>query len=333
MIDVAAAAGVSRSTVSLVMQGSPLVTPSTRKHVLRHAEQLGYVYNRGAASLRTQRRGIVGLVIPDSANPFIAQASIGFQTALAEQRHIVVVGQTLDELDRQREVLQALSEHQLDGLLLIPAIGTSAADIEHLVRAGTPVVLLNRPLDSALPYVGPDERAIGILAVDHLAKVHGVASVAYFGGVAEAKPRIVRDEVARQRAATLGVAVTDEWCVPCAPTADAGYKAASALIAHRAPPDGLVCHTDEIALGVLRAMYEHGIGPDRCRVVGVDNAPDAAYWNPSLTSIAVHPEQIGFVGGQVLLGEMDRIDPDEITTRPPVPRLVVRESCGCNQVA
>src|SRR5262249_51888507 len=95
MIDVAESAGVSRATVSLVLRGSPLVAASTRELVLEHMEQLGYVYNRGAASLRTQRRGIVGLVIPDNANPFIAQASVGFQQALSEQQHFVVVGQTL----------------------------------------------------------------------------------------------------------------------------------------------------------------------------------------------------------------------------------------------
>lgn len=330
MIDVAAAAGVSRATVSLVLRESPLVAPATRDLVLSHAEALGYVYNRGAAGLRSQQRGIVGLVVPFIANPFIAQASAGFQEALADHQHAVVVGQTLDDPDRQHLVLQSLTEHQVDGLLLMPAIGTEAAAIGQLRRAGTPVVLLDRPLDTlSLPYVGPDEQAIGTLALDHLAQVHGIDSVAYLGGAAEATPRIVRERTVRAGAARAGVTVVDGWCLPSAASAEAGYNAASALLARGEPPAGLVCHSDGIALGVLRAFAERGIGARQCRVVGIDNTPDAAYWNPSLTSIAVNPEKIGLVGGMLLLAEMGRIDTGAMTTRPPGPTLVARESCGC----
>src|SRR5207248_3413991 len=91
LVDVAEHAHVSRATASLVLRASPLVAPQTRQRVLASMEQLGYVYHRAAASLRTQRSHTVGLVVPDITNPFFAELTVGIEARLDEANHVVML--------------------------------------------------------------------------------------------------------------------------------------------------------------------------------------------------------------------------------------------------
>src|SRR5579883_920292 len=96
--DVARRACVSRATASLVLRGSPLVAAETRQRVLGAMNDLGYVYHRGAASLRTQRSQTVGLIVPDVANPFFAELTLGVETELDAANHLVLLGNTAEAL-------------------------------------------------------------------------------------------------------------------------------------------------------------------------------------------------------------------------------------------
>src|SRR5690554_627046 len=111
MLDVASTAGVSRTTVSNVMRGLTSVAPEVRQRVLDAADGLGYIYNRGAASLRNRQSNLVGLVIPDIANPFIAEAVRGAQAALSARGYLVTTIETADDVARQALVLKSLAEH------------------------------------------------------------------------------------------------------------------------------------------------------------------------------------------------------------------------------
>src|SRR5699024_2401423 len=114
------AAGVSRATVSLVMKNSPLVATDTRDRVIRVANELGYVYNRHAASFRAQRSQTVGLVVTDLRNPFFGEIVATIQQFLGERGYFVIVMNTLDDLDQQEKALTRLLETRADGVLLVP---------------------------------------------------------------------------------------------------------------------------------------------------------------------------------------------------------------------
>src|SRR4029079_11391187 len=91
LLDVARDAGVSRATASLVLRGSDLVADETRARVLASIRKLGYVYHRGAASLRTQRSNTVGLIVPDVTNPFFAEMTVGIEERLHQATHVVLL--------------------------------------------------------------------------------------------------------------------------------------------------------------------------------------------------------------------------------------------------
>src|SRR5579871_3729706 len=94
LVDVARHSGVSRATASLVLRGSPLVAAETRERVQASMRALGYVYHRAAATLRTQRSHLIGLVIPDITNPFYAELTMGIEARLDDAQQVVVLANT-----------------------------------------------------------------------------------------------------------------------------------------------------------------------------------------------------------------------------------------------
>lgn len=330
MLDIAAAAGVSRATVSLVMRGDPIVATRTRDKVVGVAAELGYVYDRGAASLRTRRTNIVGLVVPDIANQFVAEISISIQETLSPFGYFLVLANTLDDAERQQLILRSLAEKRIDGLFLIPAVGTHARTLREIEKSGLAVVLLTRRVsDIELSFVGPDDAQMSRLAAEHLIGIHHCSTVAFFGGAELATARIDRDVGFRREAGKLGAQIADAWCVPSGTTARDAYLVASSLLASGPPPSGILCHSDGIAYGVLRALhdYRYRAGVD-CRIIGIDNLAQSSVSTPSLSSIAVFPAALGQVSGRSLLQQMGQqfdVGLEPLT----VPELIVRESCGC----
>src|SRR5215471_6206559 len=169
IVDIARAAGVSKSTVSLVLKGSPLVRAKTRDRVERAIDQLGYVYNRSAASLRTARSRFVGMVISDLMNPFFTELAVAIEDALHRLGFVPILANTNEDADRQAKVLQSLCEHGVAGIIMSPARGTDAWSLSQLLLRALPTLLTMRRIEgSRLAYVGPDNVEGSRSAVAHL---------------------------------------------------------------------------------------------------------------------------------------------------------------------
>ena len=126
IIDVARVAGVSKSTVSLVLQGSRRIRPETTEKARAAIERLGYVLNRGAANLRRARGNVVGMVINDLANPFFAELAIGIESVFRASGLVPLIAHTAGNPVRQADVLKAMREQAVSGLIVCPARGTEA---------------------------------------------------------------------------------------------------------------------------------------------------------------------------------------------------------------
>ncbi|GAA1503836.1 LacI family transcriptional regulator [Agromyces terreus] len=327
MQDVASSLGVSVSTVSLALRGNPVVSEATRARVQAEALRLGYVYNRSAANLRTKRRHLVGFVVPDVANPFVAESALGLQAAMSEGSQFVVLANTHEDLAVQTGIIRELAEERAAGLVLIPAIGTGPDELDALRATQMPAVIMNRHLPGdRFPYVGADDEAVVDIACDHLFGVHASRTVAYFGGIDDAVPHVLRRARFSSNVRAAGLVEAMEWGVPTRPNSDSAYEVASRLIAEGTrPPEAVVCHSDMIAIGVLKALNDAGIPPAECRVVGIDGIRLASMTTPGLTTVSVHAPSLGRLAGELLLHGTG----DDETVRSLVPQLVVRESCGC----
>lgn len=327
MYDLAKTLGVSVSTVSLALRGHEVVAPSTRARVLDEARRLGYVYNRAAANLRTKSSNVVGFVVPDITNPFAAEVALGLQDALMPVGQFVALANTRDDVVTQTGILQTFLEQRVAGIVLIPSVETHGADLVPLRQSGTPVVTMNRVTpQSDLPFVGTDDEAIVELALEHLTAVHGVRVAAYFGGLPSASPLQARRKQFLASLVRRGMSNEPSWSVPCLPNSTSAYETARSTLMSTAPPEALICHSDSIAVGLLRALSEAGLR--RC-VVGIDGIDGSSMTVPSLTTVDVHPVDMGAAAGRLLLSLSSS---PRLPAPLPHPSLVVRESCGCQSV-
>ena len=181
IVDVARRAGVSKSTVSLVLGGSSLVAEATRERVTEAMAELGYIYHRGAATLRGAKSGVLGMVINDLSNPFYVELAIGIEQACQGAGFVPFLANSAEDPVRQQEVIRSMREHGAAGLVLAPAIDTCASDVKGLV-VGLPVVQVMRRLPGLkASLVAPENKEGARKATAHLI-AQGHKRVAFVGG-------------------------------------------------------------------------------------------------------------------------------------------------------
>ena len=257
IVDVARRAGVSKSTVSLVLGGSSLVAESTRERVADAMTELGYIYHRGAATLRGAKSGVLGMVINDLSNPFYVELAIGIEQACQGGAYIPFLANTAESPIRQQQVIRSMREHGAAGLVLAPAIGTSLAELKPLV-AGLPVVQVMRRLPGLkASLVAPENREGARKATAHLiAKGH--SRIAFVGGMAS---MFVREE----RLAGYRLAL-EEADIPFDPSLvietttnySGGEGAPAKLMNLPAPPTAALCFNDVVAIGAHAGADRRG---------------------------------------------------------------------------
>ena len=134
LMDVARHCDVSRATVSLVLNDSPLVATKTRDRVRQAMAELGYVYNRAAASLRTQHSDAIGVVLTNITNPYFAEFATGLQDTLTSSGTVPLLGVSGEDRDIQHRLVKSLVERNVDGIVLVPAHGTTPDDLAGSAR-------------------------------------------------------------------------------------------------------------------------------------------------------------------------------------------------------
>lgn len=328
LCDIALGSGVSRATVSLVLQHSPLVHATTRARVEAELARQGYVYNRAAANLRRSTSSSVALVINDLSNPFFAEFAAGVDEALGAAGCVTLLGSTGESTERQRAVLGSLIEHAPAGIILSPAEGSDPGVIARLVGAHTPLLIFNRELGEGVwDMLVLDNRSGARMATEHLLGL-GHRRIAFFGGHRDSSSCSQRREgyAAAMRAADI----TPEpaWLVETAPTRLQAARQVGALFMRDPAPTAAVCYNDAVALGLQLGLAAFGRrAGDDFAVVGFDDIPEASVSLPPLTTIATDPRACGRRAAARIL---ERAACGDVPLRHDVVpvRLVVRGSSG-----
>lgn len=284
IIDVAKAAGVSKSTVSLVLQNSPAVSDRTREDVRRAMADLGYVYNRAAANLRSAQIGLVGLVINDLKNPFFTEFATAVQMAISAAGYATVVANTDEDPALQARTIAAMIEHGVSGLIISPVYGDEEATFGQLARAGVPAMQVLRkvsPRTDLFPFASPDYAAGGRLAAEHLI-ASGARRIAFVGGVEGRSVTAERQSGYLEALAEHGM---QPRLLMGRPTRAFGRECANRFI-DELDCDAAVCFNDLVGLGVISGFASRGriVGHD-FRLVGFDDIEEAAQSYPPLTSV------------------------------------------------
>jgi DNA-binding LacI/PurR family transcriptional regulator len=327
LMDVARHCGVSRATVSLVLNDSPLVAAKTRDRVRQAMKELGYVYNRAAASLRTQHSDAIGVVLTNITNPYFAEFAAGVQDVLMSSTTVPLLAVSGEDREFQGRLVTSLVERSVDGIVLIPAHGTTPNDIPDLL--GTPLVLMARRLNGMdADYVGAQNRDGGYAAAEHLYS-HGCRRIAFVGGYADSSARNERAGGVEEFLYEHGLTLNSDHSVVCDPARPQAREAAMSLLTKDPEVDGIVCFSDVVAFGVLDAVADVGrsVGSD-VRVIGFDDVHDAGLNRPSLSSIAVPARETGRRAAQLVLERAAGSSEPTVREEFPV-KLEPRETCGC----
>jgi LacI family transcriptional regulator len=286
IIDVARAAGVSKSTVSLVLQNSTLVRHETREDVRRAMSDLGYVYNRAAATLRNANAGLIGLVINDLRNPFFTEFATSLQMALSAQGYATVVANTDEDPAQQAQVVGAMLEHGVSALVLSSTYGDVGATFDAIARAGVPTLQVLRrtaPEGAAIPFAVPDYSAGSRLATQHLLSL-GATRIAFVGGLEGREVTLSRMSGYLAMLASAGLPPLH---LPGRPARAFGREVALRLTRDHPDVDAALCFNDLVALGLLTGCAELGrrVGRD-LRIIGFDDIEECSQSWPALTSVS-----------------------------------------------
>lgn len=325
--DVAAESGVSRATVSLVLRGSAKIPDSTAQRVRAAMAHLGYVYNRQAANLRTQRTKTIGLVLTGVRDPWFADLTMAVEDTAYDVGCTLLTGYSRDRLDRQDAVLSTMVEQRVDGIVVLPTSETSSADLTmSLGVSNVPHVLIDRRVEGyESDRVRVNHRAAGEQLAGHLADM-GVRSMAFLGGPPSCPVRAERHGGLASGAAAHGIELSPEHCIATDAERIGGIVAADRLLELRDLPDAIVAYSDVVALGVLGALRHRGIQAGRgMAVAGFDDIDEAARQPTPLTTSSTFPTRLGHEAVRLLL---ERIADPAVPQRDVViePVLHVRES-------
>lgn len=328
IIDIAKAAGVSPSTVSLVLQKNERISTETRQRVEEAIQRLGYKYNRSAANLRRQTSQAIGLIINDICNPFFAEMTAGVQQGLEGTEYLVFLVEAGDDVERQSRVYRSLEEYGIGGLIIFPASETNPEFLERIAAGGTSIcVAVRRPPDADVDYVGPDNRLAGRMAARHLIEL-GHKRIAFIGG--ETRNPSYADRLAGYKDALQGAGIKFDpaLCLENRPTrANAILDIQKALDLSK-PPTAAIGYNDNVAIAAMHGLRRRGIEPGRdFAIVGIDGTSDAELAYPALTTVSLHAHEIGLRAAGLVLERMKtpgRIHENLILR----PNLIVRASCG-----
>jgi LacI family transcriptional regulator len=330
--DVAHHAGVSKSTVSLVLQDSTQVKQQTREKILRSIEETGYVYNRKAAGLRqTQRNDLIGIVINSFVSPYSAEILNQFEKLALQNSLVPMIASNSEQLEQQERIIRLYMEHKVDGFIICPAPNTSVSWLYKLWRNGFPLVQIMREVPfSQLPAVLADNHNGVLQATRHLIKL-GHKKIAFVGGdeaISDYHDRIAGFMDAMSEA---GLQVPAGYIHPVPQGRAAGRQVLKTLLDYDSTVSAIVCFSDLMAYGILSMSREMGIevGKDLA-VVGFDDLADSSLTHPALTTVRVQPEDFAINALEMLQSHIQ--DKQAKAERRVLPaKLIIRESCGAPQ--
>lgn len=305
--DVAKLAGVSTGTVSRVLNDHPSVTDELRARVRSIIEQLGYMPDPSARSMRSKVSRLIGIIIPDLTNPFFSELVQSAEQAAAKHGYNIIVMTSFDRAAKEADRIGQLTSRKVDGIILVPS-----NDFHTLkVPKGLPIVIVDRLLPG-YSGIAADHRSGVRLGVEHLVKL-GHHRIGFISGPKSSVPANDRLQgyLDAMKSANNGSQSAAQLIAEAAFDYESGRSAGNYLLARarHERPTAVFASSDQQAIGCMRAAHDLGIPvPAALSIVGFDGIPLASMTTPRLTTVKQPIQQIAAAAVAVLLGKQDAPD-------------------------
>ncbi len=326
--DVARRAGVSTITASRAFSRTHPVAEETRRRVFAAAEELGYVPDLLARGLVRKRNPIIGMIVLELSNPFVAPIIDGVQAVAREREYYLVVNQSERQLEMERASLRRLIEMRVAGVLVAP-VSPDLNHLHHLRSSGTPVVAFARRWEAG-DYVSVDDEAGGRMAGEHLVGLGhrrvGFVALGEDGNTA-VQTRLNGFQAALRQG---GAECAQQWRLFTQhQTPEDGIRAADAFADMPRKPTAVFVTADRLAIGFVHQLQERGLQvPHDVAVVGYDDIRYSQFLEVPLTTVALPKYELGQQAARILFERIEAGaggEPRQVLLQP---ELIVRRSCG-----
>lgn len=321
--DVAKKAKVSVSTVSRVLNGKVDVASETQVRILSVIDDLGYTTNLAARSMRSRKKNLVGLIMPDIAYPFAVEVMKGVNRAIAESEFDLLVYTTGDvrksgRAFHEQKYVSLLTNSISDGVILVAPVA-GEFNIDAPIVSIDPVASNpNYPAVHATNYQGALE------AVEYLLRL-GHTRIGFISGRAELESSNRRLMGYRAALEKVGIPIDEKLIASGDYTTETGIQGTRELLALDNPPTAIFASNDQMAMGVFQVAEEMGVRiPDDLSVVGFDNITESKYMG--LTTVDQFISDMGYVATQMLIKLINGLPLDDQTYKMQT-QLVIRSSC------
>ncbi len=325
--DVAKHAGTSIATVSRVLNNSPDVTGQTRLKVEKTIKELGYVPPVTAKGFNRRSLRTVGVLIPDINNMYYPAVIRGIEDALSAVNYNLFLCNTDEDIEEEKRYIQTLLDKGVDGIMFLGTRPTGASD--HLIELSRtlPVLMINDYiLGSGIPSVMADEVEGAYKAVNYLIGL-GHTDIAFVNGDVDFTTYHYKYLGYERALKDNKLAVREDLVLKEDPHEEGGYRAANRLMETALQPTAVFTASDQIAVGVMKAIYEHGRRiPEDYSLIGFSDIPIARQLFPELTTVNQFPYRTGTTAVKVMTDLIAGRQPEQkrILLEP---ELTVRKSC------
>lgn len=300
--DIAKQANVSIASVSRVINNLDGVGAETRRRILELIEQMDYTPNHIARSLISGKTATIGLILPNISNPFFPEVARGFEDTARKHGYTVILCNTDEDPEKERQYVNVLLEKSIDGLVFITSTYNSIAELEKLIRAKIPFVPVGRHIEN---YNGPSISINTYTPSREATKYllqQGYQKIAFISGPLHSETSSIRLKGYMDALKEGGHPINPQWIMEGEFNEHNGYRSANILLKLPERPDAIFCANDVIAYGAMKAILSSGLRiPEDIGIIGFDDIVYSEMMHPSLTTVSQPKYTLGETAAEMLI--------------------------------
>lgn len=305
--DIARAAGVSHTTVSRALRGHPAINADTAARIQSLARELGYVPNKVARGLKTNKSGVLGVIVRRIDDPFFGPVLQGIEHVLQNAQYSLLLAASNRDPERERAIAQLMSERRVDGVIVC-STQVNQAHRQQLEDFGVLTVLINnQAAEDIVHSIYHDDAGGSRELTEHLIDL-GHRRIAYLGNARAGRTSDERLEGYRAALHAGSLPLQDEYVFKAQNgLASSGVAGVDFLLTLSRPPTAIVCYNDVMAIGAIQQLNKVGRRvPSDCSVTGFDDIELAAYVTPPLTTFDQPKHDLGRQAAEMMLERLRR---------------------------
>lgn len=307
MKDIARLSGVTRQTVSAVLNDKSWVSDETRRRVEKVIEQHNYTPNLHATSLTGKATKLIGVILRDISNPFYSQIAVGIETVLSREGYSLLYVNTFEDHHREVKGIQNLIAYNTDGIIVTPIL--VGVDLGHLWRVkerNRPMVTIDRIPGMQNHFIDFDDEKSAYRATEHFIEM-GHRHIGFLGGPETSTTAQARERGFRQCLRDHDLAATAPPVINAGTTEEQRYAAIDEMLGLEKIPSAILCFNDLVAINTYQQAHAKGLKiPDDLSLIGFDDIETSKLLAPPLTSVRLQAKEAGEAAAEMLLDVIKR---------------------------